>query len=416
MTIKYIAVAALITGAFVVPCTLVGCGSGGGGKGASLATNGRSSRLTIKVKWPVRGRLIPVATASIEIDIKQKPDGTEVKSVTIPQGQTDTTISPLPAADLTLTATALDTNGAAIASGSMDVTTTVNAVKNVPINMDSTVDHLLVTPDGQDVMVGGTLPLHASGVNKDGEMVLLTPSMLSWKSSDDTVAKVDSTAGVVTGVMESTSVVTITAADRESTKRGTATVTVKPVELEISPKDPQLLSLGGDGSPPSVQLTVNQGTPPYAWTVETIQGLSGYCVGVTVDPTTNIMTSGQRHMGTFLVKVEDSKGRKGQTTATVTTTDFLAPTPDKVTITATDCTVTYDTGGLYRISGPIGRHVMTVTNISGKHVSGMPLINFFYCFTGNFSFDVVGGGFEGAHYDSDLDPGQTVTFIIERNP
>jgi DNA/RNA endonuclease G (NUC1) len=85
-------------------------------------------------------------------------------------------------------------------------------------------DHVVVA-GASTVIVGSKTQLTASP--RDASNQLITTAHISWKSSDSTVASVD-TAGVVTGVVVSANPVTITATAVDSgiTKSGSAQITV----------------------------------------------------------------------------------------------------------------------------------------------------------------------------------------------
>lgn len=227
---------------------LNGCGGGGGGQSGTAPTP-QVAQATITVNWPVRPkasqmapRLVPLAANSITITIMQGTDPIASHTLTRPNGDQAGTsaytfgdpsapagsaYNGLPVGALTATATAYpnaDGTGTAQATGFISFVTALGTNVPITIDMGSTIDHLAVTPANPSIAVGATLALSATARDVYGAMVLTVASKTQWSSSDPAIARVDTNSGVVTGVAEGTTNLTVT--DSESGKTGTTGVIV----------------------------------------------------------------------------------------------------------------------------------------------------------------------------------------------
>jgi len=227
---------------------LNGCGGGGGGQSGTAPTP-QVAQATITVNWPVRPkasqmapRLVPLAANSITITIMQgtnpiashtltRPNGdqagTSAYTFGDPSAPAGSAYNGLPVGALTATATAYpnaDGTGTAQATGFISFVTALGTNVPITIDMGSTIDHLAVTPANPSIAVGVTLALSATARDVYGAMVLTVASKTQWSSSDPAIARVDTNSGVVTGVAEGTTNLTVT--DSESGKTGTTGVIV----------------------------------------------------------------------------------------------------------------------------------------------------------------------------------------------
>src|SRR5262249_55196715 len=98
-----------------------------------------------------------------------------------------------------------------------------------------------VTPSSASVIVGFTTPFSASAGDAQGNAVTTT---FTWTSSDEHIATVDASTGVVTGVAAG-GPVTITATTPNNVF-GTASVTVNPVPPTASVVISQVYGGGGN--------------------------------------------------------------------------------------------------------------------------------------------------------------------------
>jgi sugar lactone lactonase YvrE len=222
--------------AVFIAIVVAGCGGGGGG------TPEGAGRATIKITWPDRSRLIPVASNSIKVTFTKS--GVEVASKVLPRpatgNETTADFDALPPGVLTITAAAYPTTdgtGVAQAQASMLVTIEAGQVTPVDITMASTIDHLDVTPSPASVQTGSNVQLNVAAKNAANAVVLISPSKTTYESSAANIATVSNT-GLVTGVAPGSAQITVT--ELESGKSRTVTVNVTgsstnpPAEIYIT--------------------------------------------------------------------------------------------------------------------------------------------------------------------------------------
>lgn len=202
---------------------LAGCG----GSSSSAPAN-QTGRATITIVWPEVTRLIPVASNSIKVTFYQGATAVATQTVARPTtGNTSTlTFTGLPTGTLTVSSVALpnaDGTGNPQANASVTANITLTQTAQVTMTMASTINSLAISPTTANVAPGATTTLTATAYDAIPNVVLTSPSTISWVSSNTGIAVV-SAAGVVTGVAEGTA--TITATESESGKTATATITV----------------------------------------------------------------------------------------------------------------------------------------------------------------------------------------------
>src|SRR2546421_5188025 len=96
--------------------------------------------------------------------------------------------------------------------------------------MDSTIDHMEITPAGPTIIVTDRVQLTATARDAAGNVVLTWPSNIQWSTPNQSVASVDST-GLVTGLDNGNAEIRVT--DAESGKIGTTTVFVRFTSLDV---------------------------------------------------------------------------------------------------------------------------------------------------------------------------------------
>ena len=136
-----------------VAFAMAGCGSGGRSPAADSAGSA-----VVSVRWPDRGRLIPLAANSIRVTFSLAGTVLQSKTVARPaSGNTSTvTFDGLKVGTLTLTAAAYpnaDATGTAQAGGTASVVITSGQTANVGLTMQSTVDRMELTPAAPSVAV-----------------------------------------------------------------------------------------------------------------------------------------------------------------------------------------------------------------------------------------------------------------------
>lgn len=396
---------------------LSGCGGASSskpGSTASLAGSSVTAHAVIKIIWPprpsghVKSRLIPVASNVIKLDIAN--GSTPVTSQVISRPTDGTNISTvnfdtLPVGSLTVTANAYPDPGPAFgvaqATGTVKLSTRAGQQATMDISMVTTITTINIMPTSATVNVGGTTPLTANCLDSTGAMVLVTPATLQWSSSDNTLATVNESSGVVTGVMGG--MTTITLKETESGKTAKATITIP--KIIVTPENASVLSLGnGDPSTwPTIQFSATGGTPPYIWSID--NGMAG-----SFDANKPGLYTSQRHMATGTITAQDANGNEGTATVTVTTSDLFSggASAGAFSVNVSDGTATPTSTG-WRISAPIGKHILTLTNTSGdRQYHNLS----FASYNTSTSFTFNGGAVAGSGF---LNAGQSIDFPIERH-
>lgn len=230
------AASALVFGVVSLTVTAFTAGCGGNGSTPTLgATATRSASAQFSVVWPdlsSKTRLIPVAAKSLKVTL-QNPAASFTTTQVIARpatGSTSTvTFSNLPPGEFIATATAhSDSAGAAepvMAQGSTSFTGTADETFNVALTLNSTIDHLVLSPSPLSVAQGTAVSTTVSARNAADETVV-TASTYTFTMDDTSVARVTGSGFVATvsGVKVGTAKLTVV--ETESGKSVTATVTV----------------------------------------------------------------------------------------------------------------------------------------------------------------------------------------------
>jgi len=187
-----------------------------------------TANLDLRVVWPSRGRIIPGASETIRTQIRaslsQPVTGQLV--LTRPTDSGRITGVPVGAPQLVISE-ALDANGKAVASRTVQMSFSADSTTSITIDLDSSVASVSVTPSSPSIGIGETVTLLASALNNKGEAVLLTPSRLQWSViSGAGYASLNASTGVVSGV--SAGRTTVQLLDTESGRSATSVITVLP--------------------------------------------------------------------------------------------------------------------------------------------------------------------------------------------
>lgn len=207
---------------------LFGCG---GGHSSQSATG----RAVFTLVWPARTKLIPLASNSIRVTL-QNSVGTVLGDKVIARppdgGQSTADFTGLkPGATTIASATAYpnaDATGTAQATATIPINVLPDVTTNVDLTMESTISRLEISPANPAVLARAATNLSVTAYNASNQVVLVTPGKITWKSGSTGIATIDST-GKVSGLEIGTSTITVT--DTESSKFGTATLTVNPSAL-----------------------------------------------------------------------------------------------------------------------------------------------------------------------------------------
>ncbi len=191
----------------------------------------RKGHLTLTFQWPKRGRLIPDAAQSLQINLSAYGEYYATKSADRPEsvGQNFTTTFEfwaIPEGQVYINASAYSGYGATgtvLAIGSTSFTIGPGQSMSKSLTLDSTIDHLTLTPSSLALLPAQTDQLTVTAFDSSNAVILLTPSKLQWSSLDTGVATIDST-GLVTAVAAGST--TVRVKDIESDKIASASVSV----------------------------------------------------------------------------------------------------------------------------------------------------------------------------------------------
>lgn len=209
----------------MLSCGVASLGLSGCGGGSSVAP---ATGLAFRIQWPESSRLIPGATQSVRVTVKDAGGFQTFRVANKPASGNFSTLVffGLQPGDLTVEASAFpsaDAQGVALAQSSTRVTVSSGNQTNLQLSLATTVDRVEVSPASASIRPGSAQTL--TGVAKDasGNLIPLTASKTRWASSNTASATVDS-SGKVTAVAEGASTITFT--DTESGKSGSCLVTV----------------------------------------------------------------------------------------------------------------------------------------------------------------------------------------------
>ena len=206
---------------------LQGCGGGG----TSFTAPKGNAKFT--VVWPNSSRVIPIASKSIVITLKDSNNQVAASGLIV-KPETTWTSALLSPGSYTVTASAApntDGTGVLQATGSGSVTVTEGQTTNGTITMASTAKTVNVSPSAPSVSVGATTQMTASVLDGAGAIVLVDPTTITWTSSNTSVATVSST-GLVTAVKAGSSNVTARFNEVEASL-GQSPITSSPVNFSV---------------------------------------------------------------------------------------------------------------------------------------------------------------------------------------
>ncbi len=242
-----------------------------------------------------------------------------------------------------------------------------------------TLNSIAVTPANPTIQATTTQQFTATGTYSDGSAQNIT-NQVTWASATTTVATINSTSGLATGVAAGTS--TISATHVQAGVSGSTVLTVQPAPpapLTITTTSP--LTAGAVGTAYSVTLARSGGTGPYTWSVAAGSTLPG---GLTLNASTAVIAGTPTAAGTFTftVRVTDS-ATPTPATATksfsltiagaIVNTGFLAPTAQTPVLLngdgngfETTPTNAFATDGLFAVDTNSGTNTNTGCANTGK--------------------------------------------------
>lgn len=207
---------------------LTGCGGGMRRSASAVSATGRA---TFTARWPAAGRLIPAAAGSIRIEVSRGSSVLAEQILARPAegGSASTTFVDLPLGELAVTAKAYpnpDGTGVAQAQAYLVVTLVANQDTPVRLTMDSTIDHLDVSPGSVALAPGQSVQTSVVAKDAAGDVVLTRGSNWRWASNNPTIVSVSSSGNPTTveGLAAGTARVTVT--EVESGRSATVAVAV----------------------------------------------------------------------------------------------------------------------------------------------------------------------------------------------
>jgi len=226
-----ILVLALVVSTIIALVVVAGCGGGGDGPAAEF---GGVGSVAIVVAWPevepeVGTELLPAASNSIKVELFQ--DGTPLaeKTVTINRPQTTAHLDDVPSGEVLVKATAYpQANGVGVAQAQAETTVTVTTgqCSECRLTLNSTIDHVDITPDPAVIAVGETRPLHATAKSAADDTVLVAPTgAFTWALLSGSQYFSLDADGNVSGLAAGSG--TVQATENESGVAGTGTVTCR---------------------------------------------------------------------------------------------------------------------------------------------------------------------------------------------
>lgn len=226
---------------------VAGCGGGGGGtaiggSGATSTAGQTTGRAIFTVVWPAATRLIPAASTSIKVEMLRANAVIATQTLVKPSsgGTSSITFADLPVDTLTIRATAYpqpDATGTAQATGSVPVTIVADQTVSFGLTMNSTIDHITVSPASASLTAGSITTLIATAMDApvssaSADIVLVSSAAYIWSSSNTDVATVD-TSGIVMAIAAGRA--SITVKDNESGKTATVNVVVTATSPSPTP-------------------------------------------------------------------------------------------------------------------------------------------------------------------------------------
>ncbi|MGC4044634.1 MAG: hypothetical protein QM758_12640 [Armatimonas sp.] len=210
--------------ALALPVLVMGCGGGGVGSA--------TGRATVRVTWPEESRLIPRASQSLEVIVRDE-QGLVVGTAVLNRPVSSTTISPLPTGNLTASARAFPQAGAVgvpQAQASAPLAIQANTDTNLGLTLASTIARVGVIPASSIVLAQTTRAFTATAYDAAEQVVLTAPSGFTWSLSAGTdFAQIDAVTGVLTGT--TAGVARVRATEPESSVFGEVDATINPAPI-----------------------------------------------------------------------------------------------------------------------------------------------------------------------------------------
>lgn len=213
-----------------------GCGGGSSPESPDTATSSYTTA-SVTITWPERVKSLPYLAESLNIQItglqgfhvthtanRPAAGGRAVISITnVPVGQVTVSLMAYPQANA---------GGTPLAQGRLLLTAHAGEELQIPVALNSTIDHLELSPEDAAFPGGTSQQFTVSAWNADGDWVPIALRNVSWISSDISVATV-SENGLVTGVRPGR--VLITATEAETRMIASIGVTITDEHVSVQP-------------------------------------------------------------------------------------------------------------------------------------------------------------------------------------
>lgn len=252
----------------IILAVLLGCGGGG----ASTISAPAGASLDLSVTWPTRSRVVPTAAESIRTLVKTSIESSAaIGELVLARPASSGRILNIPVGSHFVISEALDSNGKVLAARTIQVDFAAGANVEMPLDLDSSIASIAISPLSPSIPEGGSRTLAASALNDKGEAVFLTPSKLEWTvRSGERHASVDLKSGVVTGILPGEAVVRVLDTESGVFDDVVVTVATAPGLQELEPgSDRQTLGFkaSDDGSVIIGTTVVN--SIAFRWTTAT---------------------------------------------------------------------------------------------------------------------------------------------------
>ena len=281
------------------------------------------------------------------------------------------------------------------------------SLPSLTIDFPPVVETVEISPTSLTLAPAETKPLTAVAKSKSKRIV---PGQFVWKAVPENqevvlFTQIGDTCNI-TGRNAGTTQIVVTETKSGKISSQPAKVTVGSI-ITISPQDAQILSVGsGDKSTwPTIQFSAAGGTPPYIWSIDS--GIAGL-----FDPNKPGLYTSQNHMATGVVTATDVNGNIGMTHVTVTTSDLMISPRNMLGISIEGGTAmlsSSDSFDFYRISAPVGEHILTLINTSATSTSYLLAFHSYFSYT-SFNFD----GQESLR--GEIAAGQSISIPLRRVP
>lgn len=195
-----------------------------------MVPSSSSGGVALRVRWPETTRLVPEASRSVGITVRDAGGFQTFRVANRPTsgGYSTLVFVGLAPGPVDYTATAfpdVDAQGVAVAGATGRVTLVAGQRTDVRLDLASTIDRIEIAPTETTLRVGETRTFVATARNAGGDIVPTTASKVLWSSSDTRVARVDAT-GLVTAIAAGST--RIIFKDTESGKQESALLVVEP--------------------------------------------------------------------------------------------------------------------------------------------------------------------------------------------